>query len=305
MPPTDGRARLLLVVGKGGVGRSTVAAALARRAGRRGERVLAVDATSAGGLALALGVDGPPGVMVDVGVPAPGVTLLELDTEAALEEYVRLNLRFPIPTRHLGPIARIFEFVATAAPAVREILTIGKIGHEVRRGPWDLVVVDTPASGHVIELLAAPDALGELIGIGPLAAETAWLSALMADGTATSAVVVTLAEELPVNETLQLVERLGARTGVRVGGVVVNRRAPAIDPAGLREASELDPTAPAGLLAATVVARAAAEGEQRARLAPFHPRIVDVEDDPDDPVGAVERALDHGGWEPAAAEAGS
>jgi anion-transporting ArsA/GET3 family ATPase len=151
----------VVVTGKGGVGRSTVTAALARRSARSGQRVLAVDAVGSGGLFQALGVERPePGALTSLGEGEP--TVLALSTEAALDQYVSMNLRVPIAPSSLGPVARIFDYVATAAPAVREILTIGKISHEVRRGPWDLVVVDGPATGHVVELLDAPRSLGEI-----------------------------------------------------------------------------------------------------------------------------------------------
>ena len=142
--------RLLVVTGKGGVGKSTVAAALALVAARQGKRVLVVDVDAKGTIAdrFEAGKIGfkPREVM-------PGISLLAMDTEASLAEYLRLNLRVPIIGR-LGPLAGMLDFVATAAPGVKEILTIGKVCWEVResiegRADWDLVVVDAAATGHV------------------------------------------------------------------------------------------------------------------------------------------------------------
>ncbi|MGI9611929.1 MAG: ArsA family ATPase [Acidimicrobiales bacterium] len=239
---------LLVVVGKGGVGRSTIAAALASQAATTNDgterRVLLVDATADGGTARALGLARSPkkgvATKLDVppGQPGHGVTLLELGTEASLDEYVRLNFKVPIAPRSLGPIARIFDYVATAAPAVREILTIGKIGHEVTNGGWDLVVVDAPATGHVVELLGSPGALGELVGSGPLAADTDWLIALLADPAKTAAIAVTQAEELPRSETIELLDRLADETDVAIAGLVVNRVPPLLTDLGEREAEE-------------------------------------------------------------------
>ena len=294
---TAANARLLIVIGKGGVGRSTTAAALAQQAARNGLRALAIDATATGGLALALGHQQRPKPGRPMELSDPAVTMVELGTEAALDEYVRLTLRIPIAPRSLGPIARIFDYVATAAPAVREILTIGKIAHEVRRGPWDVVVVDGPATGHVIELLAAPDALGELVGRGPLVDEAHWISALLADPAVTSAIPVTLAEELPVTETVELVARLRAETRVHAGGLVVNRVPPVVSEAGQREAAQLvarhDPLAQ---LAVVAVERDRRAQTELGRLDPLDLARVTVADTPGNPVEAMAGALAATGW---------
>jgi len=286
-----------VVVGKGGAGRSTVAAALARRAAAAGERVLAVDAIAAGGLASALAWGRPvtPGVITAGGPNRP--SLLALSTEAALEQYLKMNLKLAAGARVVGPLARILEFVATAAPAVREILAIGKIGHEVRTGPWDRVIVDGPATGHVVELLSAPDALRPLVGRGPLHDDTVWLSALLADPTITRAVAVSLGEELVVSETAELVARLRAETKVTVSGLVANRLPPSIAPAGEAEASRLvaagDALAPVATLA---VARHRSWRTQRDRLAALDLPLVEVPDRPAQPVEAVADALAAAGW---------
>lgn len=276
-----------------------MAAALARRASDRDKRVLAVDAVASGGLADALGRAEPrPGVVSgptqrDVAKGRTGPSLLALSTEVSIDEYIRLNFHVPIAPSSLGPVARIFDFVATAAPAVREILTIGKIAHEVRRGPWDLVVVDGPASGHVVELLDAPRSLGDLVGFGPLASETSWMAELLADPEVTSVVVAAMAEELPVDETETLVERLRKETGLRIGAIVANRLPPPVGPAGGDEAQALadagDPLAP---LAATAVDRHARSTSQLDRLRAIGVPLVEVDEWNDDPVAAAIAGLD-------------
>lgn len=291
------RARLVIVTGKGGVGRSTITGALARNAARSGERVLAIDASAGNGLALALGCDAAPtpGRQKKLGGPAP-VTVLTLDTEAALDEYVRLHLKTPVSPRVLGPVARIFEYVATAAPAVREILTIGKIGHEVKHGPWDLVVVDGPATGHIVELLAAPGTFGELIGIGPLATEAAWLSELLADPAMSGLVAVTTAEELPVTETLDLLGRLAAQSSMSVTGLVVNRWPPPVSAEGTAEARRLrDQDGPHALLATAAVARAQMAEAERERLDAVNVSMLTVPDS-DNPLETAVAALAKVGW---------
>lgn len=270
---------------------------MAGHAARAGKRVLAIDASAGAGLALALGCDAPPtpGRQTELGGLAP-LTVLTLDTEAALDEYVRLHLRTPVSPRVLGPVARIFEYVATAAPAVREILTIGKIGHEVRHGPWDLVVVDGPATGHIVELLAAPATLGDLIGIGPLAGEVAWLSELLADPTTSGLVAVTTAEELPVTETLELLGRLAAQDSVAVTGLVVNRWPPPVSAEGTAEARRLrDHDSPHALLATAAVARAQMAEAERERLDAVGVPMFTVPDS-DDPLETAITALAGAGW---------
>lgn len=286
-----------MVVGKGGAGRSTVSAALARRAAAAGERVLAVDATAAGGLAAALSWGRPvtPGVITAGGPGRP--SLLALSTDAALEQYLKMNLKLAAGARVVGPLARILEFVATAAPAVREILAIGKIGHEVRTGPWDRVIVDGPATGHVVELLSAPDALRPLVGRGPLHDDTVWLSALLADPTVTRAVAVSVGEELVVSETAELVERLRAETNVTVSGLIANRLPPAIGPAGEVEAKRLVAAGDALASVATLaVARHRSWCAQRERLAALGLPLVEVPDRPAHPVDAVAEALAAAQW---------
>ena len=155
----------------------------------------------------------------------PAALALAMNTEESLREYLKLQLKLPLLAR-LGPIARVFDFVATAAPGVKEILTVGKIAYEVRERNYDLVVVDASASGHVVGQLASPVALGELIGVGVVQAQTAWMIDLLKDPATTGVVVVATPEEMPVNETLELVGRLGTETEIDLAGVVANRVLP-------------------------------------------------------------------------------
>lgn len=261
LPGIAGR-RLVLVTGKGGVGRSAVAAAIATASRGDGRRVLAVDAVGDGGLARSLGVDPATAAGGRPERLPSGITLLGLATGASLDEYLRLQLRIPFGAS-VGPLGRVVDFVATAAPAVREILTIGKIGYEVREGRWDVVVVDGPASGHVVELLAAPQNLGEFVTVGPLAEQTTWLRALLADPGTTVAVLVTIAEELAVSETLELRGRIATETDVVVGPVVVNRVPERPEPGELDHLA-LDPVW--GPLATLVRQRASIASAQLERL---------------------------------------
>jgi len=214
--------RLVFVTGKGGVGKTTVTAALAQLAARRGKRVLACEVDAKGDLAALF--EATPTDFAGREV-APGIVAMSMDTEASLREYLRLNLRVPVATR-LGPLAKALDFVATAAPGVREILTVGKFCYEVRERNYDLVVVDAPATGHIVGQLAAPQAINELVKVGLIRSQTDWMLEILSDPWRTGAVVVATPEEMPVNETIELAGRLAAETTVQLSAVVVNRVLP-------------------------------------------------------------------------------
>ncbi len=214
--------KLVFVTGKGGVGKTTVAAALAQLAAEHGKKVLACEVDAKGDLAGLFEASATGFVPKEI---APGVSSMSMDTEASLREYLKLHLRIPIVGR-IGPLAKAFDFVATAAPGVREILTVGKLCYEVREHHYDLVVVDAPASGHIIGQLAAPQAINDLVKVGLIRSQTDWMLEILSDPQKTGLVAVTTPEEMPVNETLELVDRVKEETTVRLSAVVVNRVLP-------------------------------------------------------------------------------
>jgi anion-transporting ArsA/GET3 family ATPase len=214
--------RLVFVSGKGGTGKTTVAAALAQLAAERGKRVLACEVDAKGDLAAAFEAE-PPGFKEKEVVP--GVFAMSMDTEASLREYLKLNLKIPVVGR-IGPLAKAFDFVATAAPGVKEILTVGKLCYEVREQHYDLVVVDAPATGHIIGQLAAPQAINDLVKVGLIRSQTDWMLDILSDPERTGLVAVTTPEEMPVAETLDLAGRVAEETTVALSAVVVNRVLP-------------------------------------------------------------------------------
>ena len=111
---------------------------------------------------------------------APGLLAMAMDTEESLREYLKLQLKVPLFGR-IGPLARTFDFVADAAPGVKEILTVGKLCYEVREATYDLVVVDASATGHVVGQLAAPQAINELVKVGRVRDQTRWMVDLLSD----------------------------------------------------------------------------------------------------------------------------
>ena len=217
--PALSNRRLLFVTGKGGVGKTTVAAGLALMLAEQGKSVLACEIDAKGDLSAAYEI--PPAGFDPVKVTAQ-LSVMAMDTEASLREYLRLNLKIPMVGR-LGPLATSFDFVATAAPGVKEILTVGKICWEVRERHYDVIVVDAPASGHIISQLGASDSIAELVRIGPIRNQSAWMSEILNDPRTTGVVVATTAEEMPIAETLELTQRLEQETSVELAGIVVNR----------------------------------------------------------------------------------
>jgi len=214
--------RLVFVTGKGGVGKTTVASALALLASQRGKRVLICEVDGKGDVA---GLYEAPPTGYQEREVLPGLFVMTMDTEASLREYLKLQLRIPVVGR-IGPLAKAFDFVATAAPGVREILTVGKFCYQVRERQYDLVVVDAPASGHIIGQLAAPQAINELVKVGLIRSQTDWMLDILSDPARTGLVAVCTPEEMPVNETIELAGRVRNETTVALRGVVVNRVLP-------------------------------------------------------------------------------
>jgi anion-transporting ArsA/GET3 family ATPase len=223
--------RLLFVTGKGGVGKTAIAAALGQLAASQGARTLLCEVDAKGNLAGAF--ETGPTAFKEREI-APGLWAMSMDTEASLKEYLSLHLKVPLLSR-LGPLARTFDFVANAAPGVKEILVVGKLCYEVRERHYDLVVVDAPATGHIVGQLAAPQAMRDLVQVGKVRDQTSWMLDILGDPTQTGVVIVATPEEMPVTETLELTARLRDETVVDVAAVVVNRVLPELFTRGEEE----------------------------------------------------------------------
>ena len=225
---------LHFVTGKGGVGKSTVAAALALALVERGGRVLAIELGEPAGLCRVLATTPPgPGAIVPVG-GAAGLSLATFDGAAALAEYLTRRM-------HLGRLGRrvmahpLYRGFVAAAPGVRELLVIGKIRDELvlqrdgARPRWDAIVVDAGASGHALEHLRMPAAAAAAFATGLVHREAEVNAALLRDHARCAVHVVATAEELPLREAAQVIAALRG-LGLAVGAVLVNRCRPEAPP---------------------------------------------------------------------------
>jgi anion-transporting ArsA/GET3 family ATPase len=214
--------KLLFVTGKGGVGKSTIAASLGLLAAEQGKKTLVCEVDAKGNLAdfYEVGETGFAAREVQ-----PNLWAMSMNTEESLKEYLSLQLKIPLIAR-IGPIARTFDFIANAAPGVKEILTVGKVAWEVKEQNYDLVVVDSVASGHIIGQLTAPQGINELVQVGMVRNQTQWMLDILTDPAQTGVVIVSAPEEMPVTETIELAERLDKETDVDLAAIVVNRVLP-------------------------------------------------------------------------------
>ncbi len=179
----------------------------------------------------------------------PGLWAMAMDTEASLKQYLSLQMKVPLVAR-IGPIARMFEFIAVAGPGVKEIVTIGKFCWEVRERHYDLVVVDAAPTGHIVGQLASPQAINELMQVGVVRSQTQWMLDILGDPARTGLVIVATPEEMPVVETIELSHRIRHQTNVDLAAVVVNRVLPELFGRGEEQVFDRLAQDPAALSAA-------------------------------------------------------
>jgi anion-transporting ArsA/GET3 family ATPase len=258
---------LVVVTGKGGVGKSTVAAALGLAAARRGLRTIIAEVARRDDVSRALG-----GTGVHEDELAPRLHHISIDPEEAMKEYLVDQL----PSRALADVllsSRGFNYFAAATPGLRELLTVGKVWEltrEDRRTPgadrYDLVVLDAPATGHGVAVLSAPRTFADAAVMGRIARHGRIIDAMLSDPAQTGIVAVARPEEMPVNETLALEAALPETVGVPVGLVVANGLLPdRFDAADVR-ALQAAPPSPPVRAALMAHARARAQRAQLARL---------------------------------------
>lgn len=211
--------RLLVVSGKGGVGKSAVSAALGVLAARRGKRVLVLAMIQPSGLAAHLGVDS---LSYEPTRIQPGLFAAAVDRSDALEEYLGLQLRVPrsLPMRQFSGALSV---LADTAPGIREIVTMGKPIFEVLRGEWDLVIADAPPLGQLQSYLSAPETITGLVPTGAVREQASRLENVLSDPAASGLLLVTTPEELAVLETREAIAEIDASRQILIAGVVANR----------------------------------------------------------------------------------
>ncbi len=216
MPPEDQSSNLspltdltasnvVVVAGKGGVGKTTVTAVLARAAADRGLRVLVVE------------LDGKPTLDVLV----PDLEVRHISAASSLEEYL-LEHGFKRIAKRLATTG-VIDVVGTAAPGIDDLVVLGKIKQLERTGRWDLIVVDGPAAGHAITFLTSAAGLLDAVSAGPVHEQAAEVLTMLRDPERCQIVLVTLPETTPVNELVETKAAIEARVGARLGPIVVDQ----------------------------------------------------------------------------------
>jgi arsenite/tail-anchored protein-transporting ATPase len=197
--------RLVIVAGKGGVGKTTVSAVLARAAADRGRRVLLVELAGTPALA---------------GL-ADHVEVRSISAADALEEYLHEH-GFRMIAKRLATTG-VIDVVGTAAPGIDDLVVLGKLKQLDRSGEWDMIVVDGPAAGHAVTFLTSAAGLRDAVRSGPVRAQAEEVLAMLGDTARCQVVLVTVPETTPVNELLETTDVLRSRVDVRLGPVVVNQ----------------------------------------------------------------------------------
>lgn len=213
--------RIVIVAGKGGVGKTTVVATLATVAARTGASVLVVEVEGKSGLSTCLGVAELGYEEVTV---RPGLRVRALSPDDALLEYLADRGLHRIS----GRLARsgTLDVVATAVPGMRDILVLGKLKQLEAARAADLIVLDAPAAGHAISFLTSPRGLQDAVRVGPIRHQADDVVRMLSDPTRCQVMLVTIPEETPVNEVAQTAFALEDRVGVALGPVVVNQCLP-------------------------------------------------------------------------------
>jgi hypothetical protein len=240
--------RFIVISGKGGVGRTTVAAALARAAADSGKRVLLAQASGAERLGRLFGRVSPVGT--DVVTVAPGIDAVNMTPQSALHEYGLMMLRSELVYRALFENRAVRGFLG-AIPGLDAYAMLGKAWYHTtevssgNRPRYDLVILDGPASGHATLMLRIPGSILQAMPKGPLARDARAIRELLSDPQRAALVIVTLAEDLPARETAELAAAARGPLALPLGPVIVNA-VPSDALSGAEVDDVLGPLAPHG-----------------------------------------------------------
>ena len=222
--------RVVIVAGKGGVGKTTVTAALARAAARQGRRALIVEVEGKSGLANMfgaedLGYDEITLADADEAAGTADIRARTLTSDEAMLEYLESHGMSRVAKRLVSSGA--IDTLATAAPGIKDILVLGKVKALERADEATFIVLDAPAAGHAITFLRAARGLLDAVRVGPIHNQAVEVMELLTDAERCQVVLVTLPEETPVNELVETAFNLEDQVGVALGPVVVNGLYPA------------------------------------------------------------------------------
>jgi anion-transporting ArsA/GET3 family ATPase len=209
---------VVIVAGKGGVGKTTVTAALAVAAARAGSSVLVVEIEGKSGLATMFGVEALSYDELDLD---SGIRARFLTPDAALVDYLESHGMKRISKRLIASGA--LEVVSTAVPGMKDILVLGKVKSLDEMRAAHLIIVDAPAAGHAVSFLLSPRGLLDAVRVGPINKQAADVVSLLSDPARCQVMLVTLPEETPVSEVIETAYAIEDRAGVALGPVVVNQ----------------------------------------------------------------------------------
>lgn len=267
--------RLLVVTGKGGVGKSTIAAALALQSAREGKRTLVCEVNTKERVAPLLGKPeaGPTVTAIDENLWA-----VDVRPQEAMREYALMLLKFESIYNAVFE-NRLVRYFLRFIPSLQELVLLGKILFHLREkrpdGSWrfERIVIDAPATGHAITFFSVPQVIIDTVPPGAMSQDAAWMRDLLIDPKTTAAVLVSLPEEMPVNETLELHEALRSRVKLTTQLVVLNGF---IAPRFTSDDLERTPSEPLRELARSHEARAQLSRSSEERLAAIDAPIITI-----------------------------
>ena len=250
------QSRLVIVAGKGGVGKTTVTAALAAMAARAGLKTLIVEVEGKSGLSTAFGATELGYDEIDL---AAGIRARTLTPDQALLEYLEDHGMRRLSKRLAS--SGVLDVVSTAVPGIKDILVLGKVKQLEREGPADLIILDAPAAGHAVTFLTSARGLLDAVRVGPIRKQAEEVTELLTDPSRCQVLLVTLPEETPVNEAVETAARLRERVGVRLSAIVVNGLYPRLDDLDA-DPTKLDGVSPEDAKALRLAARFRAARQQ-------------------------------------------